>query len=149
MLGFGKTEAKWWEDCVLADSHLVDPFNKSDDSHNTWVRVGPITVWGGKIDWLLYASQFLQCDESFVSRGGVASDHPYLRVDLGARHKSEDAIHDLEGNGDGKDLAEESGEEEEQQHEDGPRRRHTGNASTNEQGEAEGLVVVGDVSGGG
>ena len=60
----------------------MDPFDKSDDSHNTWISVGPITVWGGKIDWLLYSDQSLTCMTKHISEGNISSDHPYLRLDL-------------------------------------------------------------------
>lgn len=82
MTGLGKTEAQWWEDTVFRDTTLRDPFAKNDDSHNTWVSVGPVAVWGGKIDWLLYSTRTLTHLTHHVSRGGTASDHPYLRLDL-------------------------------------------------------------------
>jgi hypothetical protein len=82
--GFGKTEAQWWDEVVFANTALRDPFDKQGDSHNTWIYVAGIPVWGGKIDWLLYSEKTLVCDASFVSQGGRSSDHPYLRVDLRA-----------------------------------------------------------------
>ena len=82
LLGLGKTEAQWWHDEIFADSGLRDPFGKSDDSHNTWISVAGIPVWGGKIDWLLYSEGTLACSSHHISEGGKSSDHPYLRLDL-------------------------------------------------------------------
>lgn len=83
LAGLGKTEAQWWEDVVFkAGSGLRDPFGKSDDSHNTWIHVAGIPVWGGKIDWLCYSEKTLVCDAHHISEGGRSSDHPYLRLDL-------------------------------------------------------------------
>ena len=82
LAGFGKTEAQWWDDTVFAQTTLRDPFNKSDDSHNTWISVAGFSVWGGKIDWLLYSQDTLDCSSYHISEGNTSSDHPYLRCDL-------------------------------------------------------------------
>ena len=82
MAGLGKTEAQWWDEVVFANTALKDPFDKAGDSHNTWITVAGIPVWGGKIDWLLYSEATLVCDGHFVSEGNKSSDHPFLRVDL-------------------------------------------------------------------
>ena len=42
-------------------SGLVDPFEKNDGSHNTWVSVMGVKVFGGKLDWLLYSADTLTC----------------------------------------------------------------------------------------
>ena len=82
LAGLGRTEAQWWDDVVFANTGLRDPFDKGGDTHNTWISVAGIPVWGGKIDWLLYSEETLVCDSHHVSEGGKSSDHPYLRLDL-------------------------------------------------------------------
>ena len=87
--GWGKTEASWWDDQVFIDTGLCDPFAKDDDSHNTWIKAGPLTVWGGKIDRLLYSTANLELIDEKISEGNKSSDHPFLRVDLLRKSQSE------------------------------------------------------------
>lgn len=83
MADWGHTEAEWWQEAVFDGTTLVDPFDKTQDGqHNTNVHIGGFKLWGGKLDWLLFDSDFFRCQEKFVSRADQASDHPYLRLDL-------------------------------------------------------------------
>jgi len=76
-------EAEWWQRNVFARTTLVDPFDKgSADKHNPNVKVGGLKLWSGKLDWLLYDETFFLCVDKHASKADVASDHPYLRVDL-------------------------------------------------------------------
>lgn len=80
---WNQTEAEWWQQAVFQHTTLVDPFDKSlHGQHNTNVHLAGVKLWGGKLDWLLYDSEFWKCTRTFVSRGNLASDHPYLRLDL-------------------------------------------------------------------
>ena len=47
--------------------------------------LGPLKVWGGKLDWLLYSAETCACVAQRVSDGGTASDHPFLRIDVTPR----------------------------------------------------------------
>jgi len=85
-LAWGQTEAEWWQAAVFEPTSLVDPFDKSlNGEHNTHVQLAGLPLWGGKLDWLLFDSDFLDCADKLVSRANLASDHPYLRLDLRLR----------------------------------------------------------------
>jgi len=95
LAGLGQKESQWWDDTVKSSLQklgcheasrcgLIDPFDKRDDSHNMWFKVGPLTVWGGKLDWLLY-SLFFEVEDARTSQCGRGSDHPYLFARLSAR----------------------------------------------------------------
>ena len=82
-LSWGQTEAEWWQAAVFDDTSLVDPFDKSlYGQHNTHVHLAGLPLWGGKLDWLLFDNDFFHCADKLVSRANLASDHPYLRLDL-------------------------------------------------------------------
>jgi len=86
-MAWGQTEAEWWQEHVFDPTTLVDPFDKSNASgtHNTFVTVGGLKLWGGKLDWLLYDATYFACLGKHISDAGLASDHPYLRLDLALR----------------------------------------------------------------
>ena len=88
---WGASEAEWWQENVFDGSGLLDPFAKNDGSHNTWLALGPLKVWGGKLDWLLYSAETCACVAQRVSDGGTASDHPFLRIDVRPRESAEGA----------------------------------------------------------
>lgn len=80
---WNQTEAEWWQAHVFNNTSLLDPFDKhADSNHHPSVTLAGLKLWGGKLDWLLFDSDFFVCDDKLVSTPNVASDHPYLRIDL-------------------------------------------------------------------
>ena len=76
-------EAEWWQRQVFDQTSLVDPFDKgSADKHNPNLKLGGLKLWSGKLDWLLYDKNFFVCVDHHASKADVASDHPYLRIDI-------------------------------------------------------------------
>lgn len=91
----GMAESEWWQRFVIGKEltllsngipsslvHLKDPFHKTKDVTASKKFAG-ITVWSGKIDWLLYDVERLSVQNKFVSDTD-ASDHQYLLCDFKA-----------------------------------------------------------------
>ena len=93
---WGLSEAEWWDQWVIGkEVHLVDnlipayrirlkdPFDKRRDV-TAWKIIKGVTVWSGKIDWLLYDIDKVVVVNKYVSNTD-ASDHQYLLCDFKAK----------------------------------------------------------------
>ena len=93
---WGLTESEWWDKFIINNVHLADkdlipglgvrltdPFDKVKDV-TAWKKIKGITVWSGKIDWLLYDYDKLSVINKCVSNTD-ASDHQYLLCDIKAK----------------------------------------------------------------
>ena len=84
------TEAARWRADVFAKTPLRDPFD--DDAGATTVSLGGLTLWGGKLDWLLYDERRLACVATGAASSKDASDHPWLRIDVAPSDAAADSV---------------------------------------------------------
>jgi len=77
---WNQSEATWWQKHIFKDGELQDPFDKELDVTMVQKRLG-VTVFKGKLDWILLPPNLLRVARKFVSPS-TSSDHYFLCVDV-------------------------------------------------------------------